>query len=207
MAFDPDHHRRRSIRLRDHDYRSAGAYFVTAVTANRDCLFADAPLRSIVERCWLAVPRHFAHVQLDAWVVMPNHVHGIVVIDTPPRAGPHHEAAAVSGAFIQPGSLAAIVGNFKSVSTRRINRARRTVGGPVWQRNYYERIVRHDGELDRIRAYIAANPARWALDRENPERGEVRDEWTDHEDLWFAPRPPSSPYGRGISLHPGSGAR
>lgn len=68
------------------------------------------------------------------------------------------------------GSLGAIVGNFKSVTTRRINRMRKTPGGPVWQRNYYEHIIRDEGELRRIRNYILANPARWAQDQENPRR-------------------------------------
>ncbi len=182
MAFDPERHHRRSIRLRDHDYRSPAAYFVTAVTANRDCLFADAGLRSIVERCWLAIPRYFAHAALDAWVILPNHLHGVVVI----------QAAPTSAAHLQAGSLGAIIGNFKSVSTRRVNRVRQTPAAPVWQRNYYERIVRNDDELQRIRTYIAANPMRWSLDRENPERVDERDEWTIDEELWFAAGPPRS---------------
>ena len=175
MAFDPARHHRRSIRLRDYDYGSPGAYFVTVVTVNRDCLFEDAALRSIVERSWLAVPRHCAHAKLDAWVVMPNHIHGIVVI---------HEAPA-SSVHLATASLGTMIGNFKSVTTRRINRVRRMPAAPVWQRNYYERVVRNERELDRIRSYIAANPMRWTLDRENPGRVGDRDEWTADEDLWF----------------------
>jgi putative transposase len=186
MAFDSERHHRQSIRLRDYDYRSPGAYFVTAVTVNRDCLFEDAPLRSIVERCWLAIPRHSAHASLDAWVVMPNHLHAIVVIDALEQSGSGHETPA-SSVHPQARSLGTIIGNFKSVTTRRINRARRTPAAPVWQRNYFERIVRNDDELNRIRAYIAANPMRWDLDRENPERGSGRDQWNADEDRWFTP--------------------
>jgi len=161
-------------------------YFVTAVTANRDCLFADALLRSTVERSWLAIPQHAAHASLDAWVVMPNHIHGIVVLDAFGESRPT-PAEATSSDLLKAGSLGSIIGNFKSITTRAINRARRSPGAPVWQRNYYERIVRNDGELDRIRAYIAANPMRWALDRENPSHATTRDEWNDDEDRWFTP--------------------
>jgi putative transposase len=182
MPFDRERHHRRSIRLHDHDYRSPGAYFVTMVTVNRTCLFVDAALRSIVERSWLAIPLHFAHASLDVWVIMPNHIHGIVVT---------HEAP--SSVHLRAGALGAIIGTFKSVTTRRINQARQTPGEPVWQRNYYERIVRNDGELNRIRGYIAANPTRWALDRENLERQGAHDEWTADEDRWFTVSPAGRP--------------
>ncbi|HXQ23858.1 MAG TPA: hypothetical protein VN812_19415 [Candidatus Acidoferrales bacterium] len=87
-----------------------------------------------------------------------------------------------------------MIGTFKSVATRRINRARRTPAAAVSQRNYYERIVRNDEELNRIRTYIAANPTRWNLDREYPERGSGRDEWNTDEDRWFTPSRPSSSF-------------
>jgi putative transposase len=208
MKFDRNRHHRRSIRLPDYDYRSAGAYFITIVSADRDCLFEQLALRSVVEQCWLALPRHFTHATLDVWVVMPNHVHGVVVLDSslsrgeasPINSAPAHASAREFAAgsdvclhtemprsyvSLQPGSLGAIVGNFKSVTTRRINRIRRTPGVAVWQRNYYERVVRNGRELQRMRNYIAANPVRWTLDRENPQQGEERDEWTADEDTWF----------------------
>jgi putative transposase len=184
MRFDPARHHRRSIRLRNHDYRGPGAYFITVVTFNRESIFADPALRSIVERCWHAMPHHTRHTALDAWVVMPNHLHGIVIVDAS-QAKPSGSGNAVPREHLQAGSLGSIIGTFKSVSARRINRLRHTPAAPVWQRNYYEHIVRNGGELDRIRAYIAANPARWALDRENPGCAPTDDEWTAHEDLWF----------------------
>jgi putative transposase len=192
--FDPSRHHRRSIRLPGYDYRSAGAYFVTICTHQRDLLFEDPVLRRVAETLWQRIPRHFPHVQLDAWVVMPNHLHGIIVIsgdarrgEASPASGSRTEPAvadavsivdeAVSGdasplpprpSGAPPGSLGAIVGNFKSVTARRINRLRGTPGAPVWQRNYYEHIVRDERALTAIRQYIADNPARWAWDTYNP---------------------------------------
>ena len=100
-----------------------------------------------------------------------------------------HEPPA-SSIHLATASLGTLIGTFKSVTTRRINRVRRMPAAPVWQRNYHERVVRNERELDRIRAYIAANPMRWALDRENPGRVGCRDEWNADEDLWFTAAPP-----------------
>lgn len=205
--YFPDRHHRRSIRLPGYDYRSPGSYFVTVVSANRDCFFEQLRFRHVIEECWLAIPRHAAHASLDAWVVMPNHIHGVIIVDWvgakhfPPTAQRQtNQGATVANETaissrpemprprrrLQPGSLGAIIGSFKSVTTRRMNRIRRTPGAAVWQRNYYERIVRSQRELERIREYIATNPARWALDRENPQRKDARDEWNTEEDVWFS---------------------
>jgi len=185
QRYDPDKHHRRSIRLREWDCRNAGAYFVTICTCGGEYLFgevADADMRlniygEIVTACWNAIPRHFANAELDAFVVMPNHMHGIVVLrrgkafgseasallrDARPNALPLHRLRGTP-----PGSLAAIVQNFKAVASRRINRARGTPGAPVWQRNYWEHIIRDDRALGAIRQYIADNPARWSLDVHN----------------------------------------
>ena len=181
MPFDPERRDRHSLRLPHYDYGAAGGYFVTIVAANRLCLFTAPHPQSIVERAWLGIPRSFPHATLDAWVVMPNHLHGIVVLTR------RTSAAGFAG------SLGAIVGNFKSITARRLNRIRRTPEVPVWQRNYYERVIRNENELERIRAYIAANPLRWALDRENPERVSTADEWTTDEDQWFTSSGLSNP--------------
>ncbi len=85
--FDPNKHHRRSIRLRGYDYSRAGAYFVTIVTQERECLFDDVSLRRVIETYWRDIPRHFVNVSLDEWVVMPNHLHGIVVIEDGARRG------------------------------------------------------------------------------------------------------------------------
>lgn len=80
MNYDPDKHHRRSIRLHGYDYTQPGAYFVTICTQNKECLFVDPVLRSVVATYWQAIPRHATNVNLDAWVVMPNHAHGIFVM-------------------------------------------------------------------------------------------------------------------------------
>jgi putative transposase len=155
---------RRSIRLPNWDYAGGAAYFVTLVTHDRACLFDDPVLHRVAETFWQKIATQDQRVCLDAWIVMPNHVHGIIVL-------PAHEGGdAITqrrSPALQPGSLGAIVGNFKSIAARRINQIRRTPGRPVWQRNYYEHIIRNSRELDAIRKYILANPANWHDDLEN----------------------------------------
>jgi len=199
---DPDRHDRQSIRLRGWDYRQPGAYFVTIVTAGRDLLFAQmagrvvalSPFGRMATAGWQRLAHHFSQVRLDEYVIMPNHVHGIIWItedgqrrgeaflpsdlqpeglaqgedlEQPARSlgmpHPHTERR------LQSGSLGAVVGNFKSIVTRRVNRMRRTPGAPVWQSNFHERIIRNERELDAIRHYIRNNPANWDDDNENPD--------------------------------------
>jgi REP element-mobilizing transposase RayT len=164
-GYDPAKHRRRSIRLKGWDYRTPGAYFVTICTYQQQCLFADARFREIAELTWRLIPEqpHAVHAQLDEWVVMPNHLHGIVILTS--VIGEEGDPVPERGAT--PRSLPTIIGNYKSLVTRRINNVRRTPGRKVWQRGYYERIVRNERELEAIRRYIRANPDRWAEDREN----------------------------------------
>jgi putative transposase len=168
--YDPGHHHRHSIRLPSHDYRSSAVYFVTICTHGRENLFDDPRFRRIAESLWQAIPSHpQAHrVTLDEWIVMPNHLHGLLVFG-PAEAGSPSEPPLRPDGWIglAAGSLGAIVGNYKSLVTRRINELRDTPGAPVWQRNYYERIVRNQRQLDALRQYIAENPARWAADRDN----------------------------------------
>ncbi len=196
MTYNPDIHHRRSIRLRDYDYSSAGAYFVTIRTENREGLFGnvtDGDMRLnnfgvVVAECWRALPTHFPAVELDEFVVMPNHFHGIFVLDT--IVGAQHAAPGITtpgpicsvqkGAQhaaplqtsghtnVMSGSLGAIVRSFKSAASKRINEIRNDPGSPVWQRNYYERIIRNDHELERIREYIVNNPLQWTDDSDNP---------------------------------------
>ncbi|WP_448592212.1 transposase [Thermoflexus hugenholtzii] len=195
MPYDPQCHHRRSIRLPGYDYTQPGAYFVTIVTHNRMPLFGeivDGEMRlneygEIVRAEWFrtAIVRPYVVLHPDEFVVMPNHVHGIVWIvgDDNAMVGAQRRCAptgatittwrAVGGATptnVIPGSLGAIVRSFKSITARRINDLRDTPGAPVWQRNYYEHIIRNEEALARIRAYIQANPERWADDLENPFR-------------------------------------
>lgn len=186
MPYDPRVHHRRSIRLKDYDYRQAGAYFVTICTHGRKCVLASvaagamvlSPMGRIVRACWDEIPVHFLHVELDAFVIMPNHVHGIIVIvddgwgdgrgDGRGTACRAPTPTAESFGKPVPGSLPTIIRSFKSAATHLINRHRGTPGAPVWQGNYYEHVIRDERGLARIREYMAANPARWALDGENP---------------------------------------
>jgi putative transposase len=237
MTYDPEKHHRRSIRLKGYDYTQPGAYFITICTQGRECLFGEIidgemhlnEAGQIVVQTWQDLPNHVSNVQLDAFVVMPNHVHGIIIITDhaggigagfkPARttmgpgsaggagstAGPGSVGAgsvgagsepapttttgpgptAGSGPAAGPGSVGAglepaptrsshglpeIVRQFKTFSARRINELRGTPGTPVWQRNYYEHIIRDESSLNRIRQYIAENPARWDADQENPQR-------------------------------------
>lgn len=144
---------RASIRWDEWDYRAAGIYFVTICTHGRQRLFEEARLRTVVENAWAWLPQYPSGrgLELDAWVVMPDHLHGII------RLLPTRESTESD----RGGSLGALVGQFKRISTRRINLLRRSPGAPVWQRGYHDRVVRDDDELQRIRTYIAENPTRW----------------------------------------------
>jgi REP element-mobilizing transposase RayT len=165
MNDDQNIHHRRSIRLRGYDYTQSGVYFVTICTHARAHIFGQiidgavdlSPAGRLLDRCWLALPRHFSFVTIDTYVIMPDHIHGILAIDRPED---HARPAPSTRPHVVPGSLGAIVRTLKSTAARAINRSS---GGPIWQRNYYERVVRDDAELQRVRAYIINNPARWRL--------------------------------------------
>ncbi len=184
MKYDPDRHHRRSIRLKDYNYTQAGAYFVTVCTYQRESVFGDVAgeqMRLNEYGCltqdeWLRTASVRPYVALDQFVIMPNHIHGIIVITDPVgatrRVAPTTVVAAAGrGTPRGPasGSIGAVIGQFKSLTARRINKLRETPGTPVWQRNYYEHIIRDESSLDQIRQYILDNPARWANDPENPQ--------------------------------------
>ena len=166
---------RRSIRLPDFDYTEPGAYFVTLCTRDRRCVFGEVtqdsvrltPVGEIVHEEWRRSSEVRAEVELDGFAVMPNHIHGIVIINgSRLRSGPRAHGRAPL--HRQGRSLGALVAGFKAAVTSRINRLADTPGAPLWQRGYYEHIVRSNEELARIRQYIAENPGRWAEDSENP---------------------------------------
>jgi putative transposase len=192
-------HERQSMRLRHYDYSQAGAYFVTVCTHRRTCLLGSVvndvmqcnAHGHIVQACWEELPRHYGHVTLDAFVIMPNHVHGIIWIANvgagSPRPVPSNDAragaetaplrqsdvqAAAAGTQVAPlrPPLGQIVAYFKYQASKLINAKRNMPGGAVWQRNYFERVIRNERELNAIRQYIQDNPLRWALDAENPLR-------------------------------------
>jgi putative transposase len=187
MPYDPAIHHRRSIRLRGYDYAQAGAYFVTLVTQGRECLFGEIvegvmrlnDAGEIARAEWEKSAEIRREIELDAFVVMPNHIHGIVVIVEPGTGGadgrpplPDMVAPEDGGRGRPPlprkqKSLGAFIAGFKSAATKRINEVRVLPGVPVWQRNYCEHVVRNETDLTRIRAYIANNPLAWASDSDN----------------------------------------
>ncbi len=172
MHYDPDKHHRRSIRLADYDYKQSGAYFITVCAKHRQCLFgeiADGEMRlnelgRAVEECWEWLAQRYQQVSLDAWIIMPNHLHGVIVLDDFNKGG----SRTAPTPEIRPKPLGRLIGAFKTVSTKKINVLRRAPGAPVWQRNYYEHVIRSEDEWHRIRTYIEENPLKWDIDQENP---------------------------------------
>ena len=167
---------RRSIRLREYDYTEVGAYFVTICTYNRECLFGEivhGEMRlngfgKTIEDEWLRTATIRPYIELEGGVIIPNHVHGIVSVRDEGRG--KARLVPTTGTFGRPvaGSLPTIIGAFKSASTRRINEMRGTPRAPLWQRNYFEHVIRNEAELSRVRKYIALNPSRWGDDISNP---------------------------------------
>jgi putative transposase len=171
-------HHRKSIRLPGYDYTQAGAYFVTVVTWQRDCLFGDVvngemqlnDFGKIVLEEWERGPVVRPNIALGADVVMPNHFHGILIIDGN-VVGASRRLAPTDAISPKPGSLGAIMAQFKSIVTKRIWKLDENMTGtPIWQRNYYERIVRNEREMEAIWRYIEANPVNWRDDEENPQK-------------------------------------
>lgn len=182
---------RRSPRLQGYDYTQEGAYFVTICTFQREELFGEisdgamrlSALGEIAGNCWTAIPTHFLNIELDLFVVMPNHIHGILLIlkqrqDDEPKTTqfesvstkhvsslqkPTSKQRGVIGA--KAGSLGASVGSYKSAVTREINTLLGIRAPRVWQPRYHDHIIRSDGDLQRLRDYVANNPAKWEQDK------------------------------------------
>jgi REP element-mobilizing transposase RayT len=189
MAYDPWKHHRHSIRLKGYDYTRPGAYFVTIVTKNREYLFGDVvagvmkpnDAGCIIETVWHELPARFPIVELDAFIVMPNHIHGIIILSDPvDPVGAGSPRPTARAGLPRPWArkprpyIGQIVAFYKYQTTKRINQIRGTPGAPEWQRNYYEHIIRNDDELSRIREYIQNNPAAWKTDDENTDRRRSR---------------------------------
>jgi len=173
---------RRSLRLQGYVYAQAGAYFVTVCTWQRACILGEivddqvrlSAVGEIIVSRWYDLPNHHL-VELDVFTIMPNHVHGVLII----LDGKAGEAGGAGEAGLAPtvgqpksrkATLGTITGSFKSAASKAINE--RGLGGnaPLWQRGYYEHVIRSEQALTRIRKYIIENPAKWALDEENPQR-------------------------------------
>ena len=185
MKSDSKDHHRRSIRLKDYDYAQPGGYFVTIVTQSRKCLFgeiveAEMQLNDagqMVEAVLNNFPKHYSRVECDAFVVMPNHVHAVIVlVGAGPRArsAPTGQPQGVAPTIKTSLSLPDVVHRFKTLTTKQYIDGVKQYGwrhfvGRLWQRNYFEHVIRDEASLNRIRQYILDNPARWEYDRENPD--------------------------------------
>lgn len=174
MTYDPKLHHRRSIRAKRYDYATHDAYFITICAYERQPLLGEirngivglTEVGCTVQRVWNELPVRYAGIEVDEFIVMPNHIHRIIVLV---GAGSHAcpkpqqpEGQAHDGQARGPApTVSMVVQRFKSFTTH-------LHGQTLWQRNYFEHIVRNDRDLDRIREYIQTNPMRWTLDRENP---------------------------------------
>jgi putative transposase len=178
---------RQTIRLQNYDYSQPGMYFVTICTHDREPILGTieggyiipTDAGKFVEQTWHTLPNRFPNLKTDEFILMPNHVHAILFLETrqssqkPGAAsgaptGKTSSLRAASGAPTSRRSLAEIVRAFKSLSAIGVNKIRMTPSQPLWQRNYYEHIIRSSQSLDQLRRYIQENPARWPSDEENP---------------------------------------
>ena len=182
MKYNPQIHHRRSIRLTEYDYSQPGAYFITICTYKKQPWFGEIhhsqmhlnQLGKLVAQEWLRTPEIRPEVILDEWIIMPNHLHGIIIITDAVLAhqcvsdNPSSLEQSESSRFSrQSYSIPSIIAGFKSATTKRINERRGTPKQPLWQRNYYESVVRNFDKLDGVRKYIRNNPFNWYQDSEN----------------------------------------
>jgi len=169
-------HKRKSIRLKEYDYSLPGEYFVTLCTHNHESTLGKImngvmqlnEFGKIVEEEWLRTPEVRPGIELDVFVIMPNHIHGIVVIkeETPIPNVATHSCASLQR---KPRSLGSIIAGFKSAATKRINELRHAPSFPVWQRRFYDRVIRNENELNNIRDYIYNNVLQWAIKKDDPD--------------------------------------
>ena len=157
MVYNSAIHHRRSIRLVGYDSSQSGAYFVTICTQNRECILGEIvdqamnhnELGNISRLHWQNLERHHPNIEIDESIVRPNHLHGIIII---------HESSK---------SISEIIRGFKTFFARQINKLLDRKGCPLWQRDYYEHIIRSEDELNKIRQYILNNPINWNEDKNN----------------------------------------
>jgi putative transposase len=183
MKFDLQKHHRRSIRLPDYDYSQPGVYFITLVTRGRECLFGEIKdgemhineAGQIVWNVWGSLPVRYPQIGLGAASVMPNHFHGNIIIHETATVGAIHELPLPSPSTRVTDqmerrrmTIPLVVGYFKMNTAKQINKILDSEGVPVWQRNYYEHIIRSEEEYSRIQQYIETNVQNWVDDEENP---------------------------------------
>jgi len=177
MNYDPVKHHRRSIRLKGYDYSSAGSYFVTICVQHRACLFGEVndgvmcinDAGEMVQRVWYSLPNRFERACLDTFVVMPNHIHGIIQLTD----GEMERGCNTNSSDKKSDLLGNVVGAFKSITTHQYAIAVHAhhwqpFDKRLWQRNYYEHIIRDRNALQTVCQYIANNPSLWKYDRLHP---------------------------------------
>jgi REP element-mobilizing transposase RayT len=190
MKYNPEYHHRRSIRLQGYDYSQTGIYFVTICTYQRQCIFGEIrdgkiilnQIAKIVAQEWVKSAEIRQEIELDEWIIMPNHLHGIVVIDKKDdnyfKNDNNYNNKGASLAPLQrdefgkrkPKSLSSFIGGFKSSVTKKMKSICEHPNPVIWQRNYHETIVRDESQLNQIRQYIIKNPQKWDEDPEKPDK-------------------------------------
>jgi len=189
MEYSSEVHHRRSIRLKDYDYSQPGGYFITICTQHKACLFGeikDAKMElniagQIIKKWWLKIPNKFPAITIDEYIIMPNHIHGICMIfesnvGADPCVCPNKNDQSICLEDEHSGSpLHKIIQWFKTMTTNECIRSVKQnilpqFHGRLWQRNYYEHIIRNEDDLNQIREYISGNPVKWETDKENPNK-------------------------------------
>ncbi len=174
--------RRKSRRFKDHDYSHPGAYFFTICTENKECIFGEViggitylnQFGEIAKEEWLKSADIRREIDFDEWIIMPNHLHGIIFINDfyfwdRQLSGKDNSVLIGKSKLIRlPKSLSTFVSGFKAAVSRRINDLRSTPGATVWQNNYNDHVIRDKEDLETKRNYIIENPMRWWEDRLNP---------------------------------------
>ncbi|MFN6232558.1 MAG: transposase [Dolichospermum sp.] len=196
MTYNPDIHKRQSIRLKGYDYSQSGLYFITICCYQRECLFGNIMNSQIIlnnfgqliKEEWLKSAEIRKEIEFDDFVIMPNHFHGIVIInqeinsdfmkndvdfqDNNVGANGRSPLQQIKSSrpkiSMKPKSISSLIAGFKSATTKKINIIRNTPQNPVWQRNYYDHIIRNDESLARIREYVQNNPLSWENDQLHP---------------------------------------
>lgn len=170
MEYDPKIHHRQSIRLKGYDYSQNGAYFITLCSHNRKCLFGEIindvmrlnKFGILVRDEWIQSSQIRAEIIIGEYIIMPNHLHSIVMISS--RNKLDHSDRSLGYAGPKSQSISSLVAGFKSSATKKINEVRNMPSSPVWQRNYHEHIIRNQESLNQIREYIIHNPQTWKAD-------------------------------------------
>jgi putative transposase len=191
--------RRRSIRLVAYNYSLPGAYFVTICIKDRKSILGNikngnvdlSPIGEIAHQCWKEIPNHFNYVELDAYIVMPNHLHGIIILNKDCRGVQLNARKKKTSNFYKSISpervtLSVIIRTYKAAVTTKCRK--RKYHFLEWQRNYYEHIVRNEDVLSRIREYIVNNPLQWKFDKENPDHTDdqsYNNRWGKFEDILY----------------------